>query len=106
MLYKNIKMLDVDGIQSLLKDSPENINTYRKGYLLKSILKKINSLKTCGEILSEGIEGDESLRGIRNKYAHTVAKKLDVTDFDKKCVHIRQEARRQLKNIDDIREKL
>jgi hypothetical protein len=101
-----MKSLDITRIPDFLIANPKDISTYRKGYLLKSILKQIEHAKPLAKILSEGIDGGESLRELRNEYGHTTAEQLDSTHSDKKCIYIRKEARRQLKNIDDIREKL
>jgi CheY-like chemotaxis protein len=114
-LYDDIKNLNLKGIQTFIKEHPKDISTYRKGYLLKSILKQVNVAEGLSDILSEGIDGvhrnnrgDEvkSLRDIRNEYGHITAENLTATHTDEMCIHIRQETRRQLKNIDDIREKL
>lgn len=104
--YKEINRLDITAIPKFLKDNQKKVSTYRKGYLLKEMLKKIDGLKACADTLSEGIDGDTSLRILRNEYGHTTAEQLGDTHTDDKCTHIRKEARRQLKNIEDIREKL
>jgi CheY-like chemotaxis protein len=111
-LYNEIKLLDVGGLQDFIKANPIGISTYRKGYLLKAILKQVDVAKGFSDILSEGIDGlirneigDEvkNLREIRNEYGHITAENLEAIHTDEKCIHIRKEARRQLKNIDDIR---
>jgi CheY-like chemotaxis protein len=104
VLLNQMKSLDITNIPNFLKDNPKDVSTYRKGYLLKSILKQIERAKPFARILSEGIDGGQSLRELRNEYGHTTAEQLDITHTDEKCINIRQEARRQLKNIDDIHE--
>lgn len=104
-LLKSIKKLDVNAIQNYLKTNPKNVSTYRKGYLLKSILKQIKNAETITAILSAGIDtvGDsKSLREIRNEYGHSTAENLKATHTNEKCVHIRKEARRQINNIAEI----
>lgn len=103
-LLKSIKQLDVNAIQTYLKTNPKDVSTYRKGYLLKSILKQIEAAKPLATILSQGIDGVDSLRELRNEYGHTTAEKLEATHTEEKCIKIRKEAHRQLKNIDDILE--
>lgn len=112
-LYNEIKLLDVGGLQDFIKANPMGISTYRKGYLLKAILKQVDVAKSFSDILSEGIDGlirneigheVKNLREIRNEYGHITAENLEAVHTDEKCIHIRKEARRQLKNINDIRE--
>ena len=105
-LYNEIKQLDITAIPEFLKENQKIVSTYRKGYLLKAMLKKIEGLEECAKTLSDGIDGETSIRMIRNEYGHTIAKKLDSTHDDEKCIHIRKEAHRQFQNIEDIREKL
>lgn len=111
LLYENIKQLNFVEIMKFIEKNPKDISTYRKGYLLKDILKKIDATKGFSVILSEGIDGErqdfkggtiKNLREIRNEYGHITAENLKATHTDEKCIQIRQEARRQLKNIDDI----
>lgn len=112
-LYDSIKQLRFEEILKFIEEHPKDISTYRKGYLLKDILKKIDGTKGFSAILSEGIDGDrpdhqggtiKNLREIRNEYGHITAENLKATHTAEKCIQIRQEARRQLKNIDDIHE--
>ena len=105
-LLKIIKQLDVNAIQDFLKNNPKDISTYRKGHLLRSILKQVKELRSFAEVLKDGIEGDASLRGLRNEYGHTTAEELNNTHTDEKCISIRNESRRQINNINSIREKL
>lgn len=105
-LLKTIKQLDVRAIQDFLKSNPKDISTYRKGYLLRSILKHVDVMKPFAEVLKDGIVGDASLRVVRNVYGHTTADELNASHTDEKCIHIRNESRRQLENIESIREKL
>jgi len=105
-LLETIKQFDINAIQDFLKNNPKDVSTYRKGYLLRSILKQAEELKPFAEVLKEGIEGDTSLRGLRNEYGHTTVEKLNNTHTVEKCISIRNESRRQLENINSIREKL
>lgn len=110
-LYNEIKLLNVDDLQAFIRENPKSISTYRKGYLLKSILKQIDEYKDFSDILSQGIDGyfrnyrgDEviNLRELRNEYGHITAENLEATHTDEKCIHIRKEARRQLNSIAEI----
>jgi CheY-like chemotaxis protein len=112
-LYDSIKLLRFEGILKFIEENPKDISTYRKGYLLKDILRKIEETKTFSGILSEGIDGDrpdhkggtiKNLRELRNEYGHVKSESLEASHNIEKCIHIRKEARRQLKNIDDIHE--
>ena len=101
-----IRQLDIKAIQAFLKSNPKDISTYRKGHLLRSILKQNDELRPMSDVLKDGVEGEESLREIRNVYGHTTADELNKTHTDEKCISIRNESRRQLNNINSIREKL
>lgn len=111
-IYKQINSMDITAIPDFIRENPKDISTYRKGYLLKSILKQIDESRGFADILSEGIDGVlrnyrgnevKNLRELRNEYGHVTAENLEDTHSDEKCIHIRKEARRQLENIDDIR---
>lgn len=110
-IYKQINSMDITAIPDFIRKNPKDISTYRKGYLLKSILKQIDNSRDFADILSEGIDGTlknyrgeevTNLKEIRNEYGHVTAKNLEATHSNEKCIHIRKEARRQLKNIDNI----
>lgn len=110
-LYNNIKQLKFAEILKFIEEHPKDISTYRKGYLLKDILRKIEVTKELAGILSEGIDGERpdhkggtirNLRELRNEYGHVKADNLEATHTIEKCIHIRKEARRQLNNIADI----
>jgi len=108
LLYENIKQLNFVEIMKFIEENPKDISTYRKGYLLKDILKKSDATKGFSEILSEGIDGGrpdhkggtiKNLRELRNEYGHVKAENLEATHTIEKCIHIRKEAHRQLKNM-------
>jgi len=112
-LYEGIKLLNFSDIQTYIKDNHKDVSTYRKGFLLKYILKQVEVTKDFADILSEGIDSSrldykggelKNLREIRNQYGHLTAEDLDVIHTDEMCIDIRKESRRQLKNIDDIHE--
>lgn len=112
-IYKEINSMDITAIPDFIKNNPKDISTYRKGYLLKSIIKQVDDSKAFTDILSEGIDGSlqnysgnevKNLRELRNEYGHVTAENLETTHSTEKCIHIRKEARRQLKNITDIHE--
>ena len=112
-LYDDIKSLNFAEIMKFIEDHPKDISTYRKGYLLKNILKKIEATRDFASILSEGIDGTridykggnvKNLREIRNEYGHVTAENLEATHTDEMCIDIRKESRRQLSNIADIRD--
>ncbi len=105
-LLKITKQLDVKAIQGFLNSNPKDISTYRKGHLLRSILKQAEGFKPFADVLKDGVEGEASLKEIRNVYGHTTADELDKTHSLEKCISIRNESRRQLNNINSIREKL
>jgi CheY-like chemotaxis protein len=101
-LNERIKLLNFEGIQDFIKANPKDVSTYRKGYFLKSILRQVEAARGLSDILSEGIDGENSLKVLRNEYGHVTAEKLNATHTDEQCIHIRKEVRRQLKNIADI----
>jgi CheY-like chemotaxis protein len=110
-LYDRIRQLRFEDILKFIEENPKDISTYRKGYILKDILRRIEVTKELAGILSEGIDGERpdhkggtinNLRGLRNEYGHVKADNLEANHTIEKCIHIRKEARRQLKNIDDI----
>ena len=111
-IYKQINSMDITAIPNFIRENPKDISTYRKAYLLKSIIKQVDEYKAFADILSEGIDGFlqnysgkkvGNLRELRNEYGHITAENLEGTHSDEKCIHIRKESRRQLGNIDDIR---
>jgi len=105
-LLKSIKQLDANAIQGFIKSNPKDISTYRKGHLLRAILKQAKDFKPFADVLKDGVEGDESLRGVRNVYGHTTVEELEEIHTEEKCIYIRNESRRQLKNINNIHELL
>jgi len=105
-LLASIKRLDANAIQDFIKTNPKGIGTYRKGYLLRAILKQAEDFKPFAEVLKGGIVGENSLNGVRNIYGHTTAKELKNIHSKEKCIEIRKESRRQLENIINIRKKL
>jgi CheY-like chemotaxis protein len=105
-IYKNVNRMDIDEIQNLVSSDSRDINTFRKGSLLRAIFRYIDDFKGNGEILSKGINGDNSMIGIRNTFAHTTSDNLGAEQPPEKCKQIRELLCLQLKNIDEICEKI
>ncbi|MEZ8616353.1 response regulator [Vibrio splendidus] len=110
-LYNSIKQLRFEDILKFIEENPKDISTYRKGYILKDILRKIDDTRDFAAILSEGIDGTrldhkgeeiKNLREIRNEYGHITAENLEAIHNDEMCIDIRKESRRQLSNITNI----
>ncbi|MBL4618366.1 MAG: hypothetical protein JKY46_11790 [Robiginitomaculum sp.] len=105
-IYKRVNRMDIDEIQTLVSSDSRDISTFRKGSLLRALFRYIEKFKTNGDVLSDGINGDDSMIGIRNTFAHTTSEDLGFEQSPETCKHIREMLCHQLKNIDDICEKI
>ena len=103
-IFEETKDMEYDEIQEYILKNPRDVDTFSKAKILREMLKYIDNLKKHGEILSEGINGDNSIIAIRNSYGHSLADKLKEDHDSVKCKLIRNETRRQVANITLISE--
>ncbi len=102
-LFNTVKEMEYGEIKDHILKNPDAIDTFSKSKILREILRHIVSLKKYGKILSEGINsGNKCIIDIRNAYGHQTAESLKVEHTPKKCKLIREETRRQVKNIKEV----
>lgn len=101
-LFDTTENMSYEEIQAYVLANPRDVNTFTKGKVLREMLKHIRDLESYGNVLSDGINGPDSLIAIRNYYSHQIADELEKTHNVDKCKLIREESRRQVKNIKQV----
>lgn len=100
-VYNDLKALDLDGIKAIVFSDAKTIDTFTKVRILKEALSLIDGMNDNADVLKQFVSAD-GLNAIRNHYAHKTAAQLDAEHNVDKCVMIRNESRRQLKNIGTV----
>jgi len=103
-IFEITENMNYDQIQEYIISNPRSVNTFTKAKVLREMLRHINHLKEYGVVLSQGINGENSLNAIRNSYGHQIADELTKTHDTAKCKLIREESRRQVDSIKKVSE--
>lgn len=106
-LSHEISTKNFSEIQIAMNDGTDNALIYQLGSLVRSemlreVSRKHPKLDSFGATLSNFYNGPESLSRIRDKYAHRTGEDLLPEHTDQRCIHVRNECRNQIENIQAI----